>query len=62
MVKTIRVQPFETLYVGNNIEYDILGAKKAGLRAALRGRQNSAADLSFSNWEELTQWVLAHSY
>ena len=62
MVKTMHVQPFETLYVGNNIEYDIRGAKKAGLRAALRGRQNSAADLSFSNWEELTQWVLAHSY
>lgn len=60
IIQTIRIQPSEILYVGNNVEYDILGAKKAGMRAALRGRQNSDADLSFSNWEELTEWVVKH--
>jgi len=28
IIQTIRIQPSEILYVGNNVEYDILGAKK----------------------------------
>jgi len=49
----------EILYVGNNTAYDIEGSKRVGMKAARRGRQFLGADFSFSQWEELADWVLA---
>ena len=51
----------ETLYVGNNYAYDVLGAGAVGMRTAhltARPQQASAADLSFSRYRRLASWVL----
>ncbi|MFP4372713.1 MAG: HAD family hydrolase [Spirochaetaceae bacterium] len=51
----------ETLYVGNNYAYDVLGAGAVGMRTAhltARPRRDSRADLSFSSYRTLASWVL----
>lgn len=52
------VPPREILYVGNRRDYDILGAKSAGMRAALvSGRPMEEADFVFTDWRALPVWV-----
>lgn len=60
LVEELGVDAAELLYVGNSYEYDILGAKGAGLLAAhitRRAPAGSIADLSFSRFSELREWL-----
>ncbi|MFW6288990.1 MAG: HAD family hydrolase [Spirochaetota bacterium] len=55
------VPPEEILYVGNSYEYDVEGAKRAGMMAAHLTRRpppGSIADFSFSDYRDLCSWVL----
>ena len=52
--RQLNVDPSEILFVGNSYEYDIVGAKKVGMKAALftRGRwHNGKADVVFSSYK-----------
>lgn len=53
------VNPGEILYIGNNIEYDIRGAKEAGMHAALRGGSSTEADFCFKKWNEFGDWIFS---
>lgn len=53
-------RPEEILYVGNSYEYDVVGARNAGMHAAhlsRRPRQDSVADFTFSDYRDLCRWV-----
>ncbi len=61
MVSRFGISPDEILYVGNNYKYDIVGAKKAGLRTAHLVRKpesGSLADFSFYSFLDLRDWIL----
>ena len=52
--------PQEILYVGNSYEYDVVGAKRVGMRAAHLTRRpvrDTVADFSFFDYRELCSWV-----
>jgi putative hydrolase of the HAD superfamily len=62
--------PREILYVGNNPRYDIIGAKKAGMKTALlrRGILSTGfaggpgarlADFTFRNYRQLPEYVIS---
>lgn len=54
-------EPREILYVGNSYEYDIVGAKNAGMFAAHLTRRppaDSVADFSFCDYRDLCRFVL----
>ena len=54
----------EILYVGNSYEYDVVGAKNVGMRAAHLTRkppEDSIADFSFRDYRELCPWVREHA-
>ncbi|TVR02027.1 MAG: HAD family hydrolase [Spirochaetaceae bacterium] len=55
-------EPAESvLYVGNSYRYDVEGARNVGMPTAhytRRARPDSVADLSFSNYKILRDWVL----
>lgn len=56
----LRVEPESILYVGNKKEYDIAGAKSAGMKTAFIGnREEPDADFSFRRWDDLTGWILS---
>lgn len=51
----------ETLYVGNNYAYDVLGGGAVGMHTAhitVRPHRASRADLSFFRYRTLASWVL----
>lgn len=54
--------PSRILYVGDRAEKDVAGAHAAGWRAALRvpshGTAASKAELEFTNWRELINFIL----
>jgi putative hydrolase of the HAD superfamily len=57
--------PERILYVGNSVRYDIIGAKKAGMKAALithslikKLRRPGNADFIFSGYRQLTKYVI----
>lgn len=52
LAKRLEMNPDEILYVGNSFEYDAVGAKEAGLWAALITRKDSMppADFTFKNY------------
>lgn len=53
-------EPGTILYVGNNYEYDVLGAKGAGMHAAHLRRYavpGSVADLTFHDFRQLGKWI-----
>lgn len=59
------IPPEKILYVGNSVGYDIAGAKKAGMKAALissplrkKRRNNGNADFIFSDYRKLRDYVL----
>lgn len=59
LAEALGAEPSSILYVGNKREFDIEGAKAAGMMAALMGRGNAPeADFVFRRWEELTAWIL----
>jgi len=58
------LDPGEILYVGNSYEYDVVGAKRVGMRAAHLSRRppkNSVADLTFRDFRTLAEWVEAEN-
>ena len=60
LAECIGFPPAEILYVGNSYEYDVVGAKGVGMRAAHLRRipvRNSIADFSFSDYRQLPPWV-----
>ena len=60
LAEALGVEPSSILYVGNKREYDIEGAKAAGMMAALMGRGNAPeADFVFRRWEDLAAWIFA---
>ncbi len=62
MIREFDLLPEEILYVGNNYSYDVLGAVNLGLRAAhfsKREVENSLADITFSSFLTLRDWIFA---
>ena len=60
LAECIGEEPSSILYVGNSYEYDVIGAKAVGMRAAhLRWRpvRNSVADVTFRDFQRLAEWV-----
>jgi putative hydrolase of the HAD superfamily len=66
LARALDAPPEKLLYVGNSVEYDIIGAKKSGMRAALimplfkpfqKNRRNNA-DFIFSRYQKLCDYVL----
>lgn len=59
LAQTLSTPPESMLYVGNKMEYDILGAKAAGMQTALFSRRKCVdADFTFQSWNELREWIL----
>jgi len=63
MAKRMGAAPEQILYVGNSVSYDVVGAHKAGMKAALvsavpflHGRE---ADFVFSDYRQLRDYVLS---
>jgi len=63
MAKRMGAAPEQILYVGNSVSYDVVGAHKAGMKAALvsampflHGRK---ADFVFSDYRQLRDYVLS---
>ncbi len=62
LAERLGARPEEMLYVGNNYKYDIVGAKKAGMKTAIiGGRRGRDADFSFVRWEDLSAWIVRKS-
>jgi putative hydrolase of the HAD superfamily len=69
LASAMGLPPREILYVGNNPRYDVIGAKKAGMKAALlrRGILSTGfaggpgaglADFTFRNYRQLSEYVI----
>jgi putative hydrolase of the HAD superfamily len=62
--RRMALPPEQILYVGNSVSYDILGAKRQGMKAALvsvplrRRRNTGNADFVFSDYRQLREFVL----
>ncbi len=62
LISKFGINPGEILYVGNSYKYDILGAKRVGLRTAHLVKKpdpDSQADFSFHSFLDLRDWILA---
>lgn len=63
LCQALDCKPEEVLYVGNSFEYDVLGAKGAGLKTAwitkkVAKNQKNVADIVFSTYRQFMQFVL----
>ena len=65
LVKKLEIPAERLLYVGNSVEYDIIGAKRTGIKAALVSsplrktrRRNGNAEFIFSDYRQLCDYVL----
>jgi len=64
LINQLKIPAERILYVGNSVSYDIIGAKKAGMKAALisspfrKRRNNGNADFIFSKYRQLRNYVL----
>ncbi|MDR2102465.1 MAG: HAD family hydrolase [Treponema sp.] len=65
LAEQMGVKPERLLYVGNNVTYDIIGAKQVGMKAALvssplrrNRRRHGNADIIFSDYRQLRDYVL----
>ncbi|MFP4329490.1 MAG: HAD family hydrolase [Alkalispirochaetaceae bacterium] len=61
VASAIGVRPEAVLYVGNSYRYDVLGSKEVGMLCAhytSRPAPSSAADLSFSSFQQLHRWIV----
>jgi putative hydrolase of the HAD superfamily len=65
LAEALALPPEKVLYVGNSVSYDIIGAKKAGMPAALvssrlraKRRFTGGADFVFSDYRQLSAYVL----
>ncbi len=62
MIQEFNLFPEEILYVGNNYRYDIAGAAELGMKTAHLAKkkvQNSQADITFSSFLTLRDWIFA---
>lgn len=61
LADSLGVEPREMVYVGNKLEYDVVGSSNVGMKAALRTRRfyGNADFLAFSDWEKLETWLLS---
>ncbi|MDR2021008.1 MAG: HAD family hydrolase [Treponema sp.] len=66
LAKSMGLPPERILYVGNSVKYDIIGAKRAGMKAALvspcllkKRRHRGNADFIFSDYRQLYTFVLS---
>ncbi len=63
LVERLGIPANEILYVGNSEAYDIVGAKAAGMHAALisgKKQPDSKADFVFKTFFELEKYILSH--
>jgi putative hydrolase of the HAD superfamily len=64
LARLMGLSPERILYVGNSVAYDIVGARQAGMRAALvcslgkLRRKTGGADFVFSDYRQLREFVL----
>jgi len=67
MARSLKLLPEEILYVGNSPRYDVEGAKKAGMKAALirrslfstgQAHHDGGADFVFQDYRQLREYVL----
>ncbi len=60
LARSLGVEPAEMLYVGNNMNYDVIGAGKLGMKTALRTRlvHRRAEVYCFNDWGNLESWLL----
>jgi putative hydrolase of the HAD superfamily len=65
LARRMALPPERILYVGNSVSYDILGAKRQGMKAALVSaplqkyrRHTGNADFVFSDYRQLLKFVL----
>jgi putative hydrolase of the HAD superfamily len=65
LARRMALSPEQILYVGNSVSYDIVGAKRQGMKAALVSsplrlcrRNTGNADFVFSNYRQLREFVL----
>ena len=57
----LKISPEQIIYVGNEYKYDIIGAKRAGMKAAHLAQKavpDSAADITFSDFDDLRSYIL----
>ena len=60
IAERLGMAPAEVLYVGNNYRYDVIGAKRAGMKAAhlaSRPPKDTIADVSFDRFTGLLEWI-----
>jgi putative hydrolase of the HAD superfamily len=61
LADALKCPPAQMLYVGNSRRYDMAGAKRAGMKTALRtlsGRSGGVVDLAFHDYRQLRDFVL----
>ena len=59
----LKISPEQIIYVGNEYKYDIIGAKRAGMKTAHLAQKpvkDSVADITFSNFEDLRSYILGN--
>ena len=59
----LKISPEQIIYVGNEYKYDIIGAKKAGMKAAHLSQKpvpDSVADITFSEFDEIRSYILGN--
>ena len=59
----LKISPEQIIYVGNEYKYDIIGAKKAGMKAAHLAHKSvpdSVADITFSDFNDLRSYILGN--
>ena len=59
----LKIAPEQIIYVGNEYKYDIIGAKKAGMKAAHLASKpvpDSVADITFSDFDDLRSYILGN--
>ena len=61
MAERLGMDPGRILYVGNNYEYDVMGAAAAGMKTALTGsclNKKGKADIVFKTYKELWHKII----
>jgi putative hydrolase of the HAD superfamily len=65
LARQMGMPPERILYVGNSVRYDVIGAKGAGMKAALvtrsiikKLRRPGGADFVFSDYRQLSKYVI----
>jgi putative hydrolase of the HAD superfamily len=63
LARAMGLKPERLLYVGNSLSYDVIGAKKAGMKAALicsplQRKGRAEADFVFNDYRQLGEYML----